>query len=89
MPANWEIASFSVWMSEETGTEISIDHCHFLWSSRMAYLAIPTVLASYGTARNMSGWDYGAEDHGYCDDIFITSGAASQQVDEIVGRGLW
>ena len=71
------------------GTEISIDQLSFSMASTDGNtLGYSYSLGSYGYSSQYVGWDYGADGiRGTADDIFITSGAASQQVDEIVGRG--
>ena len=71
------------------GTEISIDQLSFSMASTDGNtLGYSYSLGSYGYNSQYVGWDYGADGiRGTADDIFITSGAASQQVDEIVSRG--
>jgi hypothetical protein len=71
------------------GTEISIDQLSFSMASTDGNtLGHSYSLGSYGYNSQYVGWDYGADGiRGTADDIFITSGAASQQVDEIVSRG--
>jgi hypothetical protein len=71
------------------GAEISIDQLSFVMSSTDGNtLGYSFGLGSYGYSSQYVGWDYGVDGiRGTADDIFITSGAASQQVDEIVSRG--
>jgi hypothetical protein len=71
------------------GTKISIDQLSFVMSSTDGNtLGFSFVLGSYAYSSQYVGWNYGADGiRGNADDVFITSGAASQQVDELVGRG--
>ena len=71
------------------GSLISIDQLSFSMASTDGNtLGYSYSLGSYGYNSQYVGWDYGADGiRGTADDIFITSGAASQQVDEIVSRG--
>jgi len=72
------------------GTLISIDQLSFSATSTDPgnTLGFGFGAGSYSYSSSYVGWDYGA-DHvrGTLDDIFVTSGPASQLVDEIVGRG--
>jgi hypothetical protein len=72
------------------GVKISIDQLAFSTLSTDAgnTLGFSYGLGSYGYSSSYVGWNYGADRiRGNADDSFITSGDASQQVDEIVGRG--
>ena len=71
------------------GNKISIDQLSFVMSSTDGNtLGYSYGLGSYGYSSQYVGWNYGADGiRGTADDVFITSGAASQQVDELVGRG--
>ena len=72
------------------GTKISIDQLGFSGVSTDAgnTLAFSWAAGTYGYSASYVGWDYGADGiRGTADDSFITGGASSQLVDELVGRG--